>query len=68
MRFYSDERKGSRKHRYIAAQSDCGDKGFVAVKTAEQEWDFTGTWVYLTKNQALKLAGQLLFFASTMED
>ena len=68
MRFYSDERSGTRKTRYVAAQNDASAEGNLAVKTADGAGFMDGTWVYLTKNQALALAAQILLIASGLED
>ena len=69
MRFYSDDQSGTRKKRYVAVQNDASEDGFVTLKTAEGEGGFMdGTWVYLTKKQALELAAQVLLLASGLED
>ena len=68
MRFYSDNRTGSRKNRYIAVQADGSSDASIAVKRADRDDSMGGTWVYLSRDQALKVAAQILTIASKLEN
>lgn len=73
MRIYSDGEKGTRKRRFLSVQGDSSSAKFLAVKTADSgeglvNGVFDGTWVYLTKKDAIRLAGEVLIIASKMED